>query len=92
MTSRYQLQGNEIDGPGLEPDAAAAGAGRLPLRESISWIGRRIAAWVAAAADYYTAATVYEQLSRLSDAELRQRGLSRGALGHHVSELRSQSP
>ena len=63
----------------------------MPLRESIAWMGGRAAAWIAAAADYYAAATVYEQLSRLSDAELRKRGLSRAELAHHVREIGSGS-
>ena len=40
----------------------------------------RIAAWLETCADYYAAAAMYEQLSRLSDAELQRRGLSRDSL------------
>lgn len=47
-----------------------------------------IARWVAdcstAMADHYTAAMKYEQLSRLSDAELKRRGLSRSTLARDV--------
>jgi hypothetical protein len=42
-------------------------------------------------ADYYAAATIYEQLSRLSDAELRRRGLSRANLGREVVAARERS-
>ena len=52
-----------------------------------SWIrlaGRRIATWATTCADYYAAATMYEQLSRLSDAELKRRGLSRDTLARDV--------
>jgi hypothetical protein len=36
-------------------------------------------------ADYYAAAAVYEQLSRLSDAELSRRGLSRDTLARDIA-------
>ncbi len=52
-----------------------------------SWIspaGRRIAAWATACADHYAAAAMYEQLSRLSDAELKHRGLSRDTLARDI--------
>jgi hypothetical protein len=52
----------------------------LPLRK----LGRRVVAWASACADYRTAAAMYEQLNRLSDAELARRGLSRKTLAHHV--------
>lgn len=35
-------------------------------------------------ADYWTAAAIYEQLSRLSDAELHRRGLSRMNLARDI--------
>ena len=43
-------------------------------------LAQRIADWITTAADYYEAAAMYEQLSRLSDAELTRRGLSRATL------------
>jgi hypothetical protein len=52
----------------------------LPLTKHISAFARCGADWSATAADYYTAAAVYEQLSRLCDAELQRRGLSRATL------------
>jgi hypothetical protein len=48
--------------------------------------GTRIAAWIATAADYYTAAVVYEQLCRLSGAELHRIGLSRATLGWDIAQ------
>ena len=45
-----------------------------------------VASWVRGAADGYAAAAMYEELSRLSDAELRRRGLTRDDLSRHVSE------
>ena len=44
------------------------------------------AAWIETCADYYDAAAVYDQLSRLSDAELRRRGLSRTTLARQICE------
>lgn len=40
--------------------------------------------WIRTAADHYAAAAAYEQLSRLSDAELQRRGLSRACLARDV--------
>lgn len=48
----------------------------LPLRK----LGRYVAAWADTCADCRAAAALYERLSRLSDAELARRGLSRRAL------------
>jgi len=41
--------------------------------------------WIRTAADYYSAATIYEQLSRLSDAELQRRGFTRANLAREVT-------
>jgi hypothetical protein len=41
-------------------------------------------AWLRTSADYYDAAMTYEDLSRLSNAELERRGLSRDTLGRDV--------
>ena len=52
-----------------------------------SWIGavaQRVAIWIDTCADYYAAAAMYEQLSRLSDAELARRGPSPPTLAHDV--------
>jgi hypothetical protein len=49
-------------------------------------IGARIAAWLRTCATYYDAATTYEQLSRLSDAELARRGLDRATLARDVCQ------
>jgi hypothetical protein len=42
--------------------------------------------WMATCASYYAAAGLYERLSKLSDAELRRRGLSRDSLAQAVFE------
>lgn len=46
------------------------------------WSG--LAAWVRACGDAYVASAIYEDLSRLSDAELKRRGLSRENLARDV--------
>jgi hypothetical protein len=44
----------------------------------------RVTAWMKGCADNYAAAAAYEELSRLSDAELRRRGLSRDILARDL--------
>ena len=63
---------------GSEPEATFA--------NSISSLGTRFADWVATAADYYTAAATYQQLSRLSEAELQRRGFSRATLASDICQ------
>jgi hypothetical protein len=65
-------------------EALAAGEPAWTLSNCIRRLGRRIGTWVDTCADYYAAAAMYEQLSRLSDAELARRGLSRATLAHDV--------
>ena len=55
-----------------------------PTRPLSRGLLQRIAAWVKSCADHYAAATAYEELSRLSDAELKRRGLSRDILVRDV--------
>jgi hypothetical protein len=45
-----------------------------------------IAAYLARRRDAYVAATLYQNLSKLSDAELERRGIARGDLHRHLSE------
>lgn len=59
-------------------DAAPPRRGRLK-----AWAVRLAAAWAACRA-YYTAAAIYEDLSRLSDAELARRGLDRATLAREA--------
>jgi hypothetical protein len=61
-------------------------ASPLRLADFGSSLATSIADWVRTAADYYTAAALYEQLSRLSDAELQRRGLSRATLASDVCQ------
>jgi hypothetical protein len=65
--------------------ATVAGSESLPATVGfLKAIGQRIGAYASACADYWAAAAVYEDLRRLSNAELRRRGLSRDTLGHDV--------
>jgi hypothetical protein len=45
-----------------------------------------VAAWIATCVAYYEAAALYEQLSRLSNAELHRHGLSRDTLARDVCD------
>lgn len=63
-------------------DASTGATGQL----SLASLWSRIAVWVRTCTDYYDAAAAYEQLSRLSNAELQRRGLSRETLAREVCE------
>jgi hypothetical protein len=52
---------------------------------SISSLARRIALWARTCVNYCAAAASYEHLSGLSDAELRNRELSRDTLARDLS-------
>jgi hypothetical protein len=56
------------------------------LRAIMAWL----TVWINTSADAYAAAALYEHLSRLSDAELRRRGLSRSDLAREAMEGRSR--
>jgi len=62
-----------------------------PIGWALSWshdearrLGARILAFLTTCADSYAAATLYQELSRLSDAELERRGIPRGELHRHI--------
>ena len=61
-------------------DAVPPAKSAAALFNSIRSLAGFFIAWVNACADYYAAAAIYEQLNRLSDAELHKRGLSRDTL------------
>ena len=73
---------------------ASRSARRLPLAARLSSIAKWIDDYIETMADYYAAASMYEQLSRLSDAELHRRGLSRTDLARdvHAARNRAASP
>ena len=70
----------------LPAQTALRQAPEVPFANCVSSLGTRTADWLATAADYYTAAAIYEQLSRLSDAELQRRGLSRATLAPDICQ------
>jgi hypothetical protein len=49
-------------------------------------IGKRVADFFAVCADSWAAADLYQDLSRLSDAELQRRGIPRGEIHRCVFE------
>jgi hypothetical protein len=72
--------------------AASPAASRgtpAPLAARLASIADRIGDYIETMADYYAAAAMYEDLSRLSDAELHRRGLSRESLAHVLLATRS---
>jgi hypothetical protein len=88
MTYHAQFQNGKSGLEGLRSEAAPRNPGALALLEAMASIGRRIAHLIDTAADYCAAASIYEQLSRLSDAELNRRGLSRDTLARDIVESR----
>lgn len=68
----------------LPAETAPLSTSRSPLTRRISSIGTWIGDWIDTMSDYYAAAAMYGQLSRLSDAELRRRGLSRASLARDI--------
>jgi hypothetical protein len=75
MSARHQL---------IADDARIGTEAPTTLTERLRSFGRRVVKWADACADHYAAAAMYEHLSRLSDAELRRRGLSRATLGRDI--------
>lgn len=62
-----------------------ARAGRV--RRLRTWIST----WYTALVDYYAAAAIFQQLCRLSDAELARRVLSRATLARQAVETRERA-
>jgi hypothetical protein len=54
------------------------------IGNAMSLLCQRIAIWAMTCADYFAAAALYDQLRGLSDAELQNRGLSRGSLARDI--------
>jgi hypothetical protein len=53
----------------------------------LTFWAKRIAVWVDHCADAYARAALYEDLSRLSDAELSRRSLSRDTLARDLTQI-----
>ena len=70
----------------LTTETAPSHPGRLKR------LAQSVAQWLATCRDYYAAAALYEELSRLSDAELARRGLNRASLGWDVCKRPHEKP
>lgn len=68
----------------LNGTAAGLDGGKAGIGHTVGWAAAHASAWIETCRDYYKAAAVYEQLSGLSDAELRRRGLSRATLASDI--------
>jgi hypothetical protein len=69
----------------LPRDGVAEGGSARRPSDWLRTLGSRLATWLDACADHWTAAAMYQQLSGLSDAELARRGLSRATLARDVA-------
>jgi hypothetical protein len=65
-------------------DAVAPTETAASLSSSIKSLARFFMTWANSCADYYAAASMYEQLSKLSNAEPHRRGLSPDTLAREV--------
>jgi hypothetical protein len=65
-----------------------ATAALAKVLEPLLLIKAPVAQWFEMAAAYYAAAALYDQISRLSDAELDRRGLSRASLAQDIADAR----
>lgn len=72
-------------------DAVSPSQTAASLSSSIKSLARFFITWVNSCADHYAAAAMYEQLSRLSNAELYKRGLSRDTLARDVCRPRDRT-
>src|SRR5262245_42733989 len=77
---------------GFSPSEAKPSNVTAPTRTSwLRSMSARFVAWVKTCADHYAATAAYEGLSRLSDAQLQHRGLSRDILARDLSAGRDQA-
>jgi hypothetical protein len=78
VTMNVAVSHTEVSHPGSHIATAA-------LRDWIGPVGQRLGIWLEALTAAAETAALYEHLSRLSDAELHRRGLSRSTLARDVS-------
>jgi hypothetical protein len=71
----------------LSPVGAVASLDGMNARlaRAVRALAAGASAWIETCADYYAAATIYERLAKLSDAELSRRGLTRATLGSDIA-------
>lgn len=67
----------------MMPDAGAS-----PRFSWFRLLAIGLVVWVKTCADHYAAAAAYDDLSRLSDTQLKHRGLSRDILARDLSDWR----
>jgi hypothetical protein len=72
--------------PDTVPSLAEASGTTAPARSRLGSLCAGVATWLKDCADNYAAATIYENLSRLSDTELKHRGLSRDLLSRDLNK------
>jgi hypothetical protein len=60
------------------------GGAEFPIRRYVKAIVASVSGWATARANDLAAAAIYEELSRLSDAELHRLGLSRATLARDI--------
>ena len=70
----------------LSPAAATVPRVIAQVHDGAKDIARRVADFITVCADSWAAADLYQDLSRLSDAELERRGIPRGELHRYVFE------
>ena len=63
---------------------AVAREAAASLSNSVKSLTKGIVSWIQTTADLWAAAALYDELRRLSDAELHRRGLSRDTLARDV--------
>ena len=85
MTYLSQFPENALEIAPVASNSTGRSGLTARVRSMVKWIGDSIDTMM----EYYAAATMYEQLSKLSDAELRRRGLSRHSLARDVFERRA---
>jgi len=56
------------------------------LHRRARWLAVRLVKFLIYCADRYSAAVQYEELAKLSDAQLERRGIARGDLHRHVAD------
>ena len=70
----------------LPSEVAAENEPAPAISEFLASVRQRIATWAATCADYWSAASLYDELRGLSDAELQRRGLARDTLARDVCQ------
>ncbi|HJU32638.1 MAG TPA: hypothetical protein VJ740_14330 [Hyphomicrobiaceae bacterium] len=76
----------------LSPLRKIAGAGSPRAMLGGPSLRARLAIWARTCAAYYGAVALYEDLNRLSDAELARRGLTRANLARDIIAARDPAP